>query len=107
MPPPYREWYQVVSWPYGTVMYDLDVSRDGTRLVASFGEISGQQEVRVFDVAALDRKETTPVATFDFGSAVPNGFVFSADGRALYGSCTSPVSRTSSCTTSIAASSTR
>ena len=86
MPPPYREWFQVVSWPYGTVMYDVDVSRDGARLVASFGEISGQQEVRVFDVAALERKETTPVAKFDFGPAVPNGFVFSADGRSLYGS---------------------
>ena len=86
IPAPYREWYQVVSWPYGTVMYDLDVSHDGSRIVASFGEISGHQDVRVFDVAALDRKETEPVAKFDFGPAVPNGFVFSGDGRSLYGS---------------------
>src|SRR4029453_13887801 len=32
IPPPYREWKQVVTWPYGTVMYDLDRSPDGSRL---------------------------------------------------------------------------
>jgi hypothetical protein len=86
VPPPYREWYQVVSWPYGTVMYDLDVSQDGAKLAASFGEISGQQEVRVFTLESLARKETTPLATFDFGTAVPNNFVFAPDGLSLYGS---------------------
>ena len=86
VPPPYREWSQIVTWPYGTVMYDLDVSADGSRIAASFGEISGRQEVRVFDAAALMRGETTPVARFDFGTAVPNGFAFTADGRYLYGS---------------------
>ena len=86
MTPPYKEWTQVVTWPYGTVMYDLDLSPDGTRLVASFGEISGRQRVQVFDTAALTGPETPPVAVFDFGTAVPNGFTFTPDGRALYGS---------------------
>jgi hypothetical protein len=83
---PYREWERVVSWPYGTVMYDLDVARDGARIAASFGEISGRQEVRVFLVTDLLKGETTPAAKFDFGNAVPNNFVFSPDGRYLYGS---------------------
>jgi hypothetical protein len=84
---PYRTWERVVSWPYGTVVYDLDVSADGSRIGASFGEISGKQEVRVFQTAAaLERGDTTPVARFDFGNSVPNGFVFSPDGRYLYGS---------------------
>ena len=52
IPKPYAMWEQVHSWPYGTVMYDLDLSPDGTRLVASFGEIDGKQDVRVFDVAS-------------------------------------------------------
>ncbi|MGB2715108.1 MAG: hypothetical protein WBC51_13080 [Vicinamibacterales bacterium] len=86
IPPPYREWYQVISWPYGTVMYDLDVSPDGSKLVASFGEISGHQEVRVFTLDSLAAKDTTPIAKFDFGTAVPNSFVFAADGRSVYGS---------------------
>jgi hypothetical protein len=86
MAPPYKEWQRVVTWPYGTVMYDIDVSPDGGRVSGSFGEISGQQDVRVFDTAALLRGETSPSLRFDFGTAVPNGFVFSPDGRYLYGS---------------------
>jgi hypothetical protein len=86
IPFPYREWERIVSWPYGTVMYDLDLSADGSSLVASFGEISGRQEVRVFAVADLLKGGATPIARFDFGNAVPNNFVFSPDGRYLYGS---------------------
>ena len=67
-------------------MSDLDVSRDGAKLVASFGEISGHQAVRVFALESLTRQDTTPVVTFDFGSAVPNNFVFAPDGRSVYGS---------------------
>jgi hypothetical protein len=86
MPPPYRSWTQVVTWPYGTVMYDLDISPDGSRVSASFGEISGKQQVRVFQTTALTRADAVPTAAFDFGTAVPNGFTFTPDGRALYGS---------------------
>jgi len=86
IPPPYPQWERVVTWPYGTVVYDLDVSPDGRLLSASFGEITGQQDVRVFETAALLRGETNPIARFDFGPSVPSGFVFSPDGRSLYGS---------------------
>jgi hypothetical protein len=86
MTPPYTTWERVVTLPYGTVIYDLDVSPDGTRLSASFGEISGQQDVRVLDTGTLLRGDTTPTMRFDFGTAVPNGFVFSPDGRHLFGS---------------------
>jgi hypothetical protein len=84
--PPYGEWQRVVSWPYGTVVYDLDVSPDGSQIAASFGEISGRQEVRVFATGQALTADTAPIARFDFGNAVPNGFVFSPDGRYLYGS---------------------
>ena len=86
IPPPYRDWQQVVSLPYGTVVYDLDVSPDGRLVSASFGEATGQQDVRVLAVDALLKGDTTPVARFDFGPSVPSGFVFSPDGRYLYGS---------------------
>ena len=86
IPPPYTSWEQVVTLPYGTVAYDLDVSPDGTQLVASFGEISGAQDVRVLSIEALKQKDTTPVARFDFSQSVPNGFSFSPDGKYLYGS---------------------
>jgi hypothetical protein len=83
---PYREWQQIQTFPYGTVVYDLDVSPDGTRLVASFGEIDGKQNVRVLSIDRISSGDNTPVAQFDFGTAVPNNFVFSPDGRFLYGS---------------------
>ena len=87
MVPPYREWTRIVSLPYGTVAYDLDISPDGTRASASVGEVGGRQSVRVFDLAALQKGDVTPLAEFDFGGmTIPNSFTFSSDGRFLYGS---------------------
>ena len=84
--PPYTAWTRVFTWPYGTVVYDLDVSPDGARVSASFGEISGRQDVRVIPVERLLAGDDTPERRFDFGPSVPSGFVFSGDGRYLYGS---------------------
>jgi DNA-binding beta-propeller fold protein YncE len=84
--PPYRDWARVVSWPYGTVVYDLDVSPDGRQIVAAFGEITGQQYVRVLSTEALAGGDATPVSEFPVETSVPSGFVFSPDGRFLYGS---------------------
>jgi len=87
IPPPYADWKQIYSFPYGDVPYDLDVSPDGTLLSFSFGQVNGHQSVRLLDIAKLLNGDTAPFAEFDFGSAsVPNNFVFSPDGRYLYGS---------------------
>lgn len=86
MSSPYREWSRVHSWPYGTVVYDLDISADGTKLSASFGEISGKQDVRIFATDRLLAGDITPMARFDFGPSVPSSFVFTSDGKALVGS---------------------
>jgi hypothetical protein len=84
---PYTDWKRIVSLPFGTVAYDLDISADGMMASMSWGEISGKQSVRVVPTAVLLKGETTPTTEFDFGgSTVPTGFVFSADGRFLYGS---------------------
>jgi hypothetical protein len=86
MKPPYNEWTRVHSFPYGTVVYDLDVSPDGTRASASFGEIDGKQNVRLFSIDRLLAGDVTPQAQFDFGPSVPSGFVFTRDGKSLVGS---------------------
>ena len=86
IPAPFTSWEQMVTLPYGTIAYDLDVSPDGTKLVGSFGEITGAQDVRVLSVEALKKKDATALAKFDFAQSVPNDFTFSADGRFLYGS---------------------
>jgi hypothetical protein len=83
---PYTAWEQVYSWPYGTTPYDLDVSPAGDRIVASFGNIEGKQEVQLLDLGGLAKGDATPAARFDFGQSVPNNFTFSPDGKYLYGS---------------------
>ena len=86
MAPPYKEWTRVHSFDYGTVIYDLDVSPDGTRVSASFGEVTGRQDVRIMSAERLLVGDPTAVARFDFESSVPSGFVFTRDGRFLVGS---------------------
>ncbi len=86
IPRPYTEWRKVFSWPFGQVAYDLDVSPDGTRLSFSLGEVTGRHSLRVVPLEGLAAGDPTPVAQFDFGTAIPSNFVFSPDGGALYGS---------------------
>jgi len=84
--PPYSEWTQVYSWPYGTDLYDLDVSPDGKRLVGSLSRIDGSQSLVSFDVAKLLAGDPTYDVLSDFENSSPASFVFAADGRTLYGS---------------------
>ncbi len=86
IPPPYDAWSQVYTWPYGSEPFELDVAPDGTLLSASVAEISGQQFLRVFSTTDLLTGTASPVAEFNFGTAIPEGFVFSPDGRYLFGS---------------------
>ena len=86
VPYPYHDWQSVYSWPYGETAYDLDISGDGRLLSAAVGEINGRQTLRVMETSRLLADDPAPTAQFDFGSAIPENFVFSADGRYLYGS---------------------
>ena len=86
MPYPYEEWNQVHSFPYGQVLYDMDISPDGEFLSTSFGEANGAQSLRVFNTHALLEGKISPLKQFDFGQAVPESFVFSPDGKYLFGS---------------------
>lgn len=86
IPAPYTEWKQVYSWPYGEVVYDLDLSPDGSQLVLAHGAVDGQQTLRVMSVTALLVGDATASHTFTLGTAVPSNFTFSPDGRFLYGS---------------------
>jgi hypothetical protein len=84
--PPYNSWNQVHSWPYGEVAYDLDVSPDGRMLSASVGEINGKHSLQIFLTEDLLAGKIAPIAHFDFGDSLPLDFVFSPDGKYVYGS---------------------
>lgn len=85
IPHPYEEWNLVHAFPYGVVPYDLDISPDGKLLSASVGEVTGDQFLRVWEIDRLLADDVQSESQFDFGQAVPEGFVFSPDGRFLYG----------------------
>jgi hypothetical protein len=86
IPAPYERLQTLYSFPYGTVMSNIDISPNGKYLSATMGDIQGRQSLQVFLTTDLVDGKAEPVRTFDFGRAIPEGFVFSPDGRYLYGS---------------------
>ncbi len=86
IPFPYDRWIPLHEFPYEFVPYDLDISPDGTLLSASMSEVNADQYLRVWKLASVMRGDMTPLSEFRFGQSVPESFVFSRDGRYLYGS---------------------
>jgi hypothetical protein len=86
IPHPYHEWKQVHTWPYGEAIFDLDISPDGQLLSSSHSDASGRSSLRVMKTESLLAGDATPLASFDFGPALPSNFVFSPDAKYLYGS---------------------
>ena len=84
--PPYAGWTQVHTFAYGEIPFDLDISPDGALLSASMGQVDGDQSVRVYKIADLDSGPLVPVSQFKLGASTPEGFVFSPDGKYLFGS---------------------
>ncbi len=92
VPFPYKRWEKLYVFPSREQAFDLDLSPDGTLASVSVsgpGRSRGspqETEVRVIRTDVLARGDATPLHTFMMGAAVPEGFVFSKDGRYLYGS---------------------
>jgi hypothetical protein len=86
IPYPYVRWETVQAFPYGVVPSDLDISVDGRLLSASITDVGGDQFLRVWTLATLLAGNVTPLSEFRFGQSAPEGFVFTKDGRYLYGS---------------------
>jgi len=86
IPAPYTSWTQVHTFAFGEVPFDLDISPDGTMLSASVGEVDGKQSVQVFNLADMESETPAPLARFELGASTPESFVFSPDGKYLYGS---------------------
>jgi hypothetical protein len=86
IPYPYDDWTPIHTFPYEYVPSDLDISPDGKLLSASVGELNGDQFVRVWEIDKVLKEDFKPVSEFRFGQSVPESFVFSKDGKYLYGS---------------------
>jgi hypothetical protein len=86
IPYPYTDWQVVHTFPYESVPYDLDISPDGKLLSASMSDETANQYVRVWQIDKLAAGQPSLVSEFKFGQSIPESFVFSPDGRYLYGS---------------------
>jgi hypothetical protein len=86
IPHPYKEWNQIYSFPYGQDIFDIDISPDGSTITSAYVDISARQKLIKMDVAKLMDGETNYEVLFDFENSLPANFVFSPDGRFLYGS---------------------
>jgi len=92
VPFPYNEWRRLYAFPDNEQAFDLDLSPDGSLASVS---VSGPgprvgsprvTQVRVMRTDALAEGDAKPLHTLTMGESVPEGFVFSPDGRYLYGS---------------------
>ncbi|HWP82935.1 MAG TPA: hypothetical protein VNN76_09815 [Bacteroidota bacterium] len=86
IPYPYKVWNQIYSLPYGRDVFDLDISADGKWMVAGIAEISGQQKLILMNTEELRKGKLTYEEIFDFEFNTPSNFVFTPDGKYLYGS---------------------
>ncbi len=87
IPQPLEGFNQIHTFDYGVTPFDLDISPDGTQLAASVGTINGSQSVRVWNTADLTAGlGPIDVARLDLPPSTPEGFVFTPDGKSLYGS---------------------
>lgn len=83
--PPYNDWKAIYALPYGTDIYDIDVSPDGKLLTAAVANISGLQKLVVYEVEKLLNGNQESEELFDFDVSSPANFVFSENGKYLYG----------------------
>ncbi len=83
---PYQKVDALLRLPYGRDLQHLDISPDGAWLTASVIEVSGKATQQIFRVQDILEGRLEPVKQFDFGQAIPEGFVFAPDARSLLGS---------------------
>lgn len=86
--PPYDSWKHVsviMTLPYGKDIFDLDVSPDGTSLTAATIEVSGRQRLIRMSIKDLEAGKTNYEVLYEFAGNSPANFVFSPDGRFLFG----------------------
>ncbi|MFO1414820.1 MAG: hypothetical protein U1F10_13110 [Burkholderiales bacterium] len=86
IPYPYDAWQPLHTFPWEEVPTDLDISPDGRLLSATMNDVKGENYLRLWELDRVLGGDVTPLREFKFGQAIPESFVFTRDGRYLYGS---------------------
>lgn len=84
--PPYQLWTDLAALPYGTDLFDIDVSPDGRLLTGALSDSAGRMKLVACETAALRKGKIEHKVLHDFEFSSPANFVFSPDGKYLYGS---------------------
>ena len=86
IPAPYTSFNQIKTFKYGEILFDLDVSPDGSLVSASYSTVDGKQSVKVWKREDLEQGNAEdPVATLSLPPSTPEMFTFTPDGKALLG----------------------
>jgi len=86
IPAPYTSFNQVKTFKYGEILFDLDVSPDGSLISASYSTVDGKQSLKVWKREDLEQGNAEePVATLSLPPATPEMFTFTPDGKSLLG----------------------
>ena len=85
IPPPYRDGNEILKLDYSKDVINLDMSPDGNHLVASYITESGHQRLISFETEKLLKGDGSFDILFDDPKNAPESFVFSDDGKFLFG----------------------
>lgn len=85
IPDPYQHFQEILSLKYGKDIFDIDVSPDGNYISASLVEINGRQRLVRWEIKNLLQGDSAYEFLEEFEDNSPQNFVFSPDGKYLYG----------------------
>jgi len=83
--PPYKKWEDLFTLPFGKDLSDLDISPDGLSISATLSDIRGRQKLVLFKISDLNAGITDYKEIYEFEDNPAANFVFSPDGKYLYG----------------------
>ncbi len=75
----------ILSLPYGQDISDPDISPDGSLLSATLSDVTGSQKIVLFNMTELLNGKTGYRVLYEFEENPASNFVFSPDGKYLYG----------------------
>lgn len=82
---PYSDWEQILTLPYGSDVFDLDISRSGTMLSAAVSDYRGNQSLLIYHIDSVSSKIVKTDTVFNFEVSSPQSFRFTDDGKFLFG----------------------
>ena len=83
--PPYKKWTDLYVLPFGKDFSDLDISPDGTLISGTLSDVEGRQKIVLMKISDLLAGKAEYRTIYEFEDNPAANFVFSPDGRYLYG----------------------